>query len=149
MKTERLDEPIEEFGEQHTEQVETVSWTATNADAAIQPGQFRDFGISVGVPTNAEEGDVLEFPAIQTYDSGEVVHWIGPADADEPAAMVTLTEAEEEGHAAATDGPEAEDAAAAEDVTEDGDANGLAIAALVVGGLGLAAGGTSLARGRK
>jgi hypothetical protein len=31
----------------------------------------------------------MEFKAIQTFDSGEVVRWIGPADAEQPAAHVT------------------------------------------------------------
>ena len=128
-----------------------MTWTATDADAGIQPGQFRDFGLSVGLPSDAEEGDALEFPAIQTYDSGEVVRWIGPEDAEEPAAVVTLTAAEEEGHAAATDEADAESTTAPEEdvaTEDDDDSNGLAIAALIVGGLGLVAGSTSLARSR-
>ena len=49
-------------------------------DAAIQPGQFRDFGLSVGMPEENVAGDTLTFPAIQTYDNGEVVRWIGEPD---------------------------------------------------------------------
>ena len=35
-------------------------------------------------------GDKLTFKALQTYDDGEIVRWIGPEDADEPAPTVTL-----------------------------------------------------------
>jgi periplasmic copper chaperone A len=150
VKMEKLDQPVEEFGEKFTEQVSTVTWTATGPDAAIQPGEFRDFGLSVGLPSSAKEGDELTFPALQTYDSGEVVRWIGPPDAEEPAAIVTLTTPEEEGgHAAAATEDEAATAEPAADEDDDDGSTGLSIAALAVGGLGLVAGGFSLARTRK
>ena len=95
VKIEKLDEPAEAFGEEITEQVDTVTFTADSPDAAIQPGQFRDFGLSVGMPEDAAAGETLTFPAIQTYDNGEVVRWIGAPDAEEPAAQVTLTEGAE------------------------------------------------------
>ena len=41
VKTEKLDEPVEEFGEEITEQVASVTFTADDAAAAIQPGQFQ------------------------------------------------------------------------------------------------------------
>jgi uncharacterized protein YcnI len=140
VKTEKLDQPIEEEGEEITEQVSTVTFTATEPDAAIQPGEFRDFGLSVGMPSDAREGDVLTFPALQTYDSGEVVRWIGPPDSEEPAAQVTLTapaEAEASG--------EVEEAAQT-DEDDGGASTGLAVTALIVGALGLVAGGASLVR---
>jgi hypothetical protein len=34
----------------------------------------------------------LEFPAVQTYDNGDVVRWTGPEDADEPAARLAIYE---------------------------------------------------------
>jgi uncharacterized protein YcnI len=141
VKMEKLDQPIEEHGEEITEQVRTVTFTATDPRAAIQPGQFRDFGMSVGMPSDAVEGDTLTFPALQTYESGEVVRWIGPPDSEEPAAEVTLTAPEEE---AAAD----EEASEESSDDDDGAPIGLAIAALVVGGLGLLAGGASLVRAR-
>jgi uncharacterized protein YcnI len=130
-----LDEPVEQFGEQVTEEVDRVTFTAQGEANAIQPGQFRDFGLSVGVP-EGRPGKMLTFPSLQTYSNGEVVRWIGPPDSDEPAPQVELTAAEEE--AAAEPAAEQQPAAAAE--SEDDDGNGLAIAALIVGGLGLAAG---------
>jgi periplasmic copper chaperone A len=149
VRMERLDQPVEEFGEKFTEQVSTATWTATDPGAAIQPGEFRDFGLSVGLPSSAKEGDELTFPALQTYDSGEVVRWIGAPDAEEPAAVVTLTAPEEEGgHAAAATEDEAATVQATADDDDDG-STGLSVAALAIGGLGLVAGGVSLARTRR
>ena len=44
-----------------------------------------------------EAGEKLTFKALQTYEDGEVVRWIGPEDADEPAPVVTLTAADSGG----------------------------------------------------
>jgi periplasmic copper chaperone A len=76
-----LEEPVEVFGEEVTEAVGSVTWSG----GRIEPGEFAEFPFSARVP---EEEGALEFPALQTYDSGEVVRWIGPPDADEPAALV-------------------------------------------------------------
>jgi periplasmic copper chaperone A len=147
---EKLDEPVEEHGEEITEQVDTVTWTAESPDAAIQPGQFQDFGLSVGMPSDAVAGDVLEFPAIQTYDDGEVVRWIEPPDSEEnPAGSLTLTEGEEEHGAAPAEDEGADHVGDAEAAEDDGGSDGLAIAGLVAGGLGLIMGGTALARHRR
>lgn len=80
-----LDEPLEVFGEQVTEAVATVTWQG----GAIAPGEFAEFGFSARMP---DEPGTLEFPAIQTYDSGEVVRWIGPPDSEEPAALVDVVD---------------------------------------------------------
>lgn len=90
-----LDEPLEVSGEQLTEVVDTVVWEG----GSIAPGEFEEFGFSARMP---EDVDALEFPAIQTYDSGEEVRWVGPEDAEEPAAVVrTVNLAGEEGQLAA------------------------------------------------
>ena len=85
----KLDRPVEMFGEQISEEVDRVTFTARGDRAVIAPGQFRDFGLSVGVP-DGKPGAKLTFKALQTYEGGEVVRWIGPPDADEPAPQVTL-----------------------------------------------------------
>ena len=143
---EKLPEPVETDDGELTEQVKTVTWTADDASAAIEPGQFRDFGLSVGLPDSAAAGDALTFPAIQHYTDGETVRWIGAPDSEHPAPQVTLTEAGEDHHSAAA---AEEEAAAAPAEDGDDDSNGLAIVALIVGALGLVAGGVALMRGRR
>lgn len=138
VKMAKLDTPVEAFGEQHTEQVDTVTYTATGR--GIAPGQFQDFGLSVGLPDKA--GTTLTFKALQTYSGGEVVRWIGAPDADQPAPQVKLT-ADTAAHAAP--------AAASSDDDDDGDSDSdaLSVIALVVGGLGLLAGLPGLAIARR
>lgn len=95
-----LDEPIEVFGEPVTEVIDTVVWEG----GAIAPGEFDEFGFSVRTPDQPGE---LRFPAVQTYDSGEEVRWVGKPDSDAPAGHVTVTAAEDEvagGHGAASGG---------------------------------------------
>jgi len=131
--------------------VDTITWTAASEQDAIAPGQFRDFGLSVGVP-EGEPGDALTFKALQTYAGGEVVRWIGPADGESPAPQVTLTEAEGEGgaaHAAEEEAAAAPASTPAQPAADDGGSDTLAIVALAVGALGLLAGATGLALARR
>jgi len=136
VKMAKLAKPIESHGEEIAEQVSQMTWTADSD--GIQPGQFQDFPISVQIP--GEAGDTLTFKALQTYDDGEVVRWIGAPDADQPAPQVTVTEGGDDHHAAASESSESEDS--------DGASKGLAFAALAVGALGLLVGGAALARPR-
>jgi periplasmic copper chaperone A len=136
----KLDKPVEQFGEQVTEEVDTITFSG----GEIGPGEFQDFGLSVAVP-EGKPGSMLTFKAVQTYSNGEVVRWIGPPDSEEPAPQVELTAAEEEGGSA----PAAQQPAAPAASEEDDDGNGLAIAALVVGAAGLVAGLAALLMGRR
>jgi periplasmic copper chaperone A len=137
---EKLAEPITSHGEQITEQVAQITWTAENADAAIHAGQFIDFPVSVKIPDMA--GSTLTFKALQTYEDGEVVRWIGAPDSDEPAPQVLVTASEgEHGGEAGSDSAEADDS--------DGASKSLGIAALILGALGLLAGGAALLRSRR
>jgi uncharacterized protein YcnI len=132
---EKLDPPVELFGEEYTERVATVTWEG----GKIAPGEFDEFGMSAKVPNAA--GQTLVFPATQTYSSGEVVRWIGAADADTPAPRVTLAAAaSEEAAPTATETTEAAPAADAEEDDSDLDALALAfgIAGLVAGVAALA-----------
>jgi uncharacterized protein YcnI len=133
----KLDEPVEQFGEQVTEEVGRITFTADGEEAAIRPGQFRDFGLSVGVP-EGRPGSKLTFKALQTYTGGEVVRWIGPPDSEEPAPQVELTAADEAAEAA----PAEQQAPAPAEADDDG--NGLAIVALIVGVAGLLTGAAAL-----
>jgi uncharacterized protein len=148
----KLDKPAEAFGERISEEVDVVEISADGGEG-IAPGQFRDFGLSVKMPNRP--GAALSFKALQTYDNGEVVRWIGPPDADEPAPRVTLSAVEEEGGHAAAGAEEdlaaegADDEDEDEDEDDDGASTGLVIAALVLGALGLAAGLAGLAAARR
>jgi periplasmic copper chaperone A len=139
----KLDKPVEQFGEQITEEVDRVIITGDGETGVIQPGQFKDFGLSLGMP-EGRPGSKLTFKALQTYSNGEVVRWIGPPDSEEPAPQVELTPAEGEEPASA---PAQQQAPAASE--DDDEGNGLAIVALVVGAAGLAAGLTALLMGRR
>ena len=72
------------------EQVSRITWTGDGKQGVIEPGEFQDFGLSLKMP-DGKAGDELTFKALQTYDDGQVVRWIGPEDAEEPAPIVTLT----------------------------------------------------------
>jgi uncharacterized protein YcnI len=130
----KLDKPVEQFGERVTEEVDRLTLTAQGEANAIGPGQFRDFGLSVGVPD--KPGATLKFPAVQTYSSGEVVRWIGPEDAESPAPQVKLTAAGAE----AGGSQAAQQQAPAGGDDDDSGSNTLSIIALIVGIAGLAAG---------
>jgi uncharacterized protein YcnI len=141
----KLDKPVEQFGEQISEEVGQISLTAKGEAAGIGPGEFQDFGLSVSVPDKA--GSTLTFKTVQTYSSGEVVRWIGPPDSEEPAPQVKLAAAETEG-GASKPAAEEQSAAPAESGGDDDSGNTLAIIALVVAIAGLAAGLLALLRSR-
>ena len=140
VKMEKLAKPLSSHGEKIVEQVAQMTWTADSDGAGIQPGQFQDFPISVQIP--GEAGDTLTFKALQTYDDGEVVRWIGTPDSEQPAPQVAVT-AGSEGHGAAgkSESSESHDS--------DSASKGLGIAALILGALGLLAGGVALVRSRR
>ena len=141
VQMEKLDKPLTSHGEKVTEQIAQMTWTADSAKTGVQPGQFLDFPVSVQIP--GEAGETLTFKALQTYDNGEVVRWIGAPDSEEPAPQVAVTAGGEDHGAVAED----DDGAEADDSDDGG--NGLAIAALIVGALGLLLGGAALARSRR
>jgi periplasmic copper chaperone A len=123
--------------------VSRITWTGEGRRGAIAPGEFVDFGLSLRMP-EGKAGDKLTFKALQTHDNGEVVRWIGPEDADEPAPIVTLTEPATGGGHGAPGSAETAAAPAAPAAAED-DGDGVGVAALIVGALGLAAGLAALA----
>jgi len=141
VKMEKLAKPLSSHGEEITEQVSQMTWTADSDQAGVKSGQFQDFPVSVQIP--GEAGDTLTFKALQTYDDGEVVRWIGSADSDEPAPRVAVTVGSEEHHGATSESE------AAESEGSDSASKGLGIAALILGALGLLAGAAALARSRK
>jgi uncharacterized protein YcnI len=137
VKKTKLAQPITtDEGDKLTEQVSEVTWSG----GKIAPGQFQDFPVSVQIPDKA--GSTLTFKALQTYDNGKVVRWIGPPNGSEPAPLVKITPAAAE-TAAATP------AASTSSDTEDRDSKTLPIIALIVGALGLLAGGAALLSRRR
>jgi uncharacterized protein YcnI len=155
--TKKLATPIQTDDGPITEGIDRMVWTRTSRSGGIKPGQFQDFPISVQIPGKA--GDKLTFKALQTYSNGEIVRWIGAPGADEPAPQVTVTAATMQGAAAAagthagmgagasganTGGGSAQPAAAS-----DNGSNGLSIAALGVGVLGVLFGGGALVASRR
>jgi hypothetical protein len=79
----KLDTPLDAHGTQITEAVSKITWTAS-ADAAIKPGQFQQFEVSMGPLPKVDQ---MVFKALQTYSDGNVVRWI-----DEPATDGTEPE---------------------------------------------------------
>jgi len=140
VKMAKLAKPIASHGEQIAEQVSQMTWTADSDKAGVQPGQFVDFPISVQIP--GEAGDTLTFKALQTYEDGEVVRWIGAPDSEKPAPQVAVAEGGEEHGAAHSDSEDSGD-------DSEGASKGLGIAALILGALGLLAGGAALVRSRR
>lgn len=140
---EELDEPLEgPYGEPITERITEVTWTAE--DGQELPDEYRT-SFQLGIRTTfAEPGDYLFFKTIQTCLEGET-GWVEEyiegvtegEEPEEPSPVVLITEAEEGGEEAAD---------AEEDDSDDGPSTGLAVAGLIAGLLGLAAGGTALYR---
>ncbi len=138
VKKTKLAKPIKtDEGDTLTEQVSQITWSG----GKIAPGQFQDFPVSLQMPDKA--GSTLTFKAIQTYDNGKVVRWIGPPDAEEPAPQVKVTAAEGETASATPT------ATSSDESGEDDDSNTLPIIALIVGALGLLAGGAALLSRRR
>lgn len=151
---EKLATPVKTDDGEVTEGVKTITWTAKSKADGIAPGQFQDFPLSVQVPGKA--GDTLTFKALQTYSDGTVARWIGAPDADKPAPQVQVTAAADDhsatvapaaGGTVTTENTSAP--AAATSSTDDSDSNTLAIVALIVGALGLLAGGASFVSVRR
>lgn len=135
-----LDTPIESHGEEITEAVSVIEWTA-DAGGGIKPGEYDEFSISVGP---LPEVDSITFKAIQTYSDGSEVSWTeeaaeGADEPEHPAPSLTLAPAEhaEGGHGE----PAGLDTASAESDTGSGDGDSTtSTVALILGAAGLAAG---------
>jgi uncharacterized protein YcnI len=133
-KKTKLATPIKtDEGDTLTEQVSQVTWSG----GKIAPGEFQDFPVSLQLPDKA--GTTLTFKAIQTYDNGKTVRWIGAPDAEDPAPQVKVTAPETENAAAVTPAASSSDTS-----SNDDDSKTLSIIALIVGALGLLAGGAAL-----
>ena len=155
----KAEEPIDTGeGLKSDTQVSRITWTGDGKQGIVQPGEFQDFGLSLKMP-EGKAGEKLAFKALQTYDDGQVVRWIGPEDADEPAPVVTL----EAGSAGGGHGAPAAGAAGGSDQQaapasapapaassdDDGGTDTLAIVGVVLGALALIAALGALAAARR
>lgn len=130
--------------------VSKVTWTG----GQIQPGQYGAFHVIFGrLPSDTDQ---VVFKAVQTYSNGNVVRWIDLAQAgqpapDHPAPVLTLAKASgsDTGSAKPAAGAKAGQTTTASKASSDSTARGLGVAGLIVGVLGLAAGGFGLWRGRR
>lgn len=154
VRTSKLAEPVRTDDGEVTERVREIVWTGDGKQGKIPPGQFLDFPVSTEIPGKA--GEELTFKVLQYYDDGEVARWIGSPGSEEPAPQFDVTAPggileDAAGSETAPPAPGAE-AAAAESGGSDGSggaSEGLGIAALILGALGLLAGGAALARARR
>jgi periplasmic copper chaperone A len=93
LTTTKLSKPITtDDGDQVTEAVSQITWTADSAGNAIKPGQFQEFPIALGPLPKA---DSMTFKVLQTYSDGSVVRWIdlstpGQPEPAHPAPVLKL-----------------------------------------------------------
>jgi uncharacterized protein YcnI len=147
--TAKLATPLtDDDGNRITEAASEIIWTATG-DAAIKPGQFQEFPVSLGP---LPKTDQLVFKVLQTYSDGTVVRWIdtstpGQAEPEHPAPVLNLAAA------GAGTAPGASAAAPAPAPAAPGSGNGvpigLGVAGIVLGLAGLVLGALGYARTRR
>ena len=134
--------PVEIGGATVTEAVSSVTWTADGA--GIGPDQYGMFTLRVG--PFPDDGGTFAFPAVQTYDDGEVVSWSDPtaegeAEPEHPAPTLEVAagsaDADDHGHATEEADEQADDGASG---ASDTTARVLGIAGIVIGVAGLATG---------
>ncbi|HEY2815202.1 MAG TPA: YcnI family protein [Acidimicrobiales bacterium] len=135
-------------GAQITQAASEVAWTG----GQIKPGEFDEFTIFVeGLP---DDVDSLSFPTVQSYDNGQDVSWIeqsvaGQPEPDHPAPVLQLTAATPGGSDSSAPSSSGQAGVSVTGtVVKKETNNGLAIAALVVGAVGLIIGIVALVRGR-
>jgi uncharacterized protein YcnI len=160
---ETLAEPIQGEHGEITERVSEVVYTAKTP----LPDGYRDtFALSIKVPDDAS--GLMFFPTVQVCEAGES-DWIeipadgqDPFELEKPSPFVNVVSSTDNADAATdgdtvTDGESADEATtdivvdevSADSTSDDDGSNGLAIAALAVGLLGLGTGAVAIARTRK
>jgi uncharacterized protein YcnI len=139
-KTRKLATPVTTDTGTVSEEVSEVVWSG----GKFPPETFLNFQISTTIP-DGDAGKTLTFKTVQTYDNGKVDHWIGPADADQPAPTINVTAkggvledvaGTEAGPGKVVAAADASTSTAAKPASK-GASKGLAVAALVVGIVGV------------
>jgi periplasmic copper chaperone A len=141
----KLAQPIKSDDGDITEAVSVITWTA-GAGAAIKPGEFQEFPVSLGPLPNVDQ---LVFKALQTYSDGTIVRWIeepapGGQEPEHPAPVLKVLPASSSGDSTAAPAP-----AAPSSDSDNGTAIGIGVAGLVVGAAGLVFGLLAYARTRR
>lgn len=134
VETMKVAKPIKTDTGSVTVAVKSVTWSGGN----IEPGQFEQFTVSVGLPADASS---LEFKALQTYSDGTVTHWIeetppGGAEPDHPAPVLALTSGSDVTTPTTAAGTSAVSDNLAKKSAVDS-AKSLSVVGIVVGALGL------------
>jgi len=147
--TMKVAKPIKTDSGSVTEGVKTVTWTG----GKIEPGNFQQFKVSVGLPDDASS---IEFKALQTYSDGTIVRWIedtpaGGAEPEHPAPVLTLTAGEGEATTPTTAAttPAAIDTSKLATKDDVDSAKTLGIVGVILGALGLLAGLGAVAMKRR
>lgn len=146
----KLAKPIEQDGESVDAGVSQIVWTWKGPLGKVGDGQFVELPLSLAIPED-DAGKALEFRTVQTYSNGQAEHWIDPSlQADHPSPRVNVTAkggviedvaGDEAGPTAGqTGGSKSTSAPATAVAKSDGASKGLALAALIVGALGLLTG---------
>jgi periplasmic copper chaperone A len=160
----KLATPIKEDGETINTEVSQIVWTWVGPLGKVNNAQFINFPLSLAVPTNTA-GKALQFRTVQTYSNGQVVHWIDPSlTAEHPAPRINVTpaggviediagheagpEAGQTGATTQSSTPTPTPAATAKPMASKA-SEGLGIAALILGALGLVAGLAALGLARR
>ncbi|MEU9154282.1 YcnI family protein [Streptomyces sp. NPDC048417] len=146
----KLKTPVKTDDGTISDAVSEITWTG----GKIGAGQFEDFDVAFGqLP---EDADQLAFKTLQTYSDGKVVRWIEEAESggeepEDPAPVLKLTAKgadDDSATAASAAAPKSADTSTSTAVGSDSTARSLGSAGLIVGVLGLAAGGYAVVRGR-
>jgi uncharacterized protein YcnI len=133
----KLPKPIKTDDGEVTEAITKITWTAA-AGSEIKPGQYQEFGVSLGPLPDADQ---VVFKALQTYSDGNIVRWIDEptagAEPENPAPVLKLTAAGPE--PAASSAPAAGPQAAA-DTGDSGGTSAWGVAGTILGVIALVLG---------
>lgn len=151
--TTSLKTPIQTDDGPVSQEISEIVWTGDrSALGRIDDGRFMQFPLSIAMPDNIA-GRSLTFKTLEYYSNGVVARWIGPPTATLPAPTINVTakggviEDVAGGEAGPTPGALPAPAAAGE--KSPSSSKGLAIAALIVGILGLGCALAALAGTRR
>jgi periplasmic copper chaperone A len=140
------------------EEVSQIVWTGDRSTLGrLENGTFIQFPLSIAMPEGIA-GKTLAFKTLEFYSNGKVAHWIGSPDASYPAPTVDITPKggviEDVAGGEAGPAGQGPTSSSTEPVSPsgggaEGASEGLGIAALAIGVLGLLTGATALVVARR